>query len=129
MTPMHFRIGDTYDRQQISAELGGSPYHYLPSKNGRTLYGCFTPTMNPRAPTEVLVGRGPTIEQQANTFAGQGGEAVPIFLKRAPRKWEYVGDYSCSGLTRDATEVMPRARAAGREGDVVAVLFLRPWGS
>ena len=116
-------MGKTYTRKEITAAFCGSPYQYLPSKAGQTLYGCFNPPMNPNAPDEVLVGSGPTIQQQAETFAEQGrSEAVPIFMKRAPKKWKYVGTYGCDRLSRAPNEVAPRARAAGRENDVVAVL-------
>ena len=40
---MPFAIGQTYTRQQISAELGGGSVHdYLPNKDGKVLCACLS---------------------------------------------------------------------------------------
>jgi hypothetical protein len=111
-------IGDVFTRQEISHLLGGSIQSYLPERDGRVVCGCFKPDddMNPNAPEEVLFGtpdESPNINRAADLVFEQGraGQAIPVFLKDAPNRWRYVGDYLCIGLTRDP-RVLERKLAA-----------------
>lgn len=97
------KLGTTYSRRAISKMLGGSQIAYLPQKDGQILCGCFDTSsrLNPGAPSEVLVGGGaPEVNRTAEMVARQPS-AIPVFLRRAPSRWEYVGDYVCTRLSRD----------------------------
>jgi hypothetical protein len=117
-----FEVGRNCIRRRIHKRLGGGIQDYLPHKDGRMVCGCFVPRLNPNAPREILVGRGPEIRRWANVFQGQG-DAVPVFLKRASRRWEYVGDWRVKSSTNDPSEIGHRRRQTGRT-DITMLLFL-----
>ena len=121
--PRELRLGDTYTRAEIRAIFGGGPQDYLPHVDGRVVCGCFHPGYNPYAPFVVLPGPGRAVQRWAMAFAAQG-DAVPCFLKRGARSWEYVGDFRVAHLSRDPDEVEEWARIAEREEDVSMVLHL-----
>lgn len=93
--------GNCYSRRQIAAMFGGDYVSYLPSKDGVTVCGCFKLSMNPGAPEEVVFGSGPKVVEAARVVSEQR-QAIPVFLFRAPAKWEYVGIYRCAELRTDA---------------------------
>lgn len=120
---MSFQLGKHYTRDEIHELLGGGTQEYLPTKNGRVVCGCFRPDANPDAPKIVLPGFGEKIEGTAEIFANQDG-AVPIFLKRAPKQWQYVGDFRVKGISKDPAEISKQERHANRRGTISMVLFL-----
>jgi hypothetical protein len=95
-----FTIGQCYTRDQIRAQLGGSAIDFLPRACGVVVCGCFTTECNPDAPDVVIPGTGPVIEESAEIFCSQDFP-VPIFLKRRPGAWEYVGDYQVESFKTD----------------------------
>jgi hypothetical protein len=117
-----FERRKTYTREQIHAALGGELWSYLPAKDGRVVAGCFRQDLNPGAPEVILPGTGDRIEDRADMLAAQT-EPIPVFLKDGPNKWRYVGDYRCTGLSRDKAEIAALAKKAGRD-DVTCVLRL-----
>jgi len=121
-------VGQTYSRRAISKMLGGSQIAYLPHKDGQVLCGCFdtSPKLNPGAPTEVFFGQGATkVEEMAEMIYRQH-TAIPIFLRRTPGQWEYVGDYLCVHLSRDA-DLLKRKRNAypHRQNGIAGVLYFK----
>jgi hypothetical protein len=99
-----FTLGRKYSRKVISSVLGGSEIEYLPTENNRVVCGCFTLRHNPEAPDIIIPGTGPIIEQEAILFCDQN-YAVPIFIKRRPKAWEYVGDYKVVRFSTDPAEI------------------------
>lgn len=125
-TSMHteLEIGKTYTRSQIRGFVGGNVQEYLPHVAGRVVCGCFDLQRNPDAPTVVLPGPGIGMKRWANAFASQMN-FVPIFLKRAPNAWEYVGNYRVKRQSFDENEVSIYARDAGTTRIAISqVLFL-----
>lgn len=110
---MKLEIEHFYTRDQIHHFLGGSLQEYLPHVDGSVVCGCFDPAKNPSAPSIVLPGPGPGIRRWAEVFAGQK-HYVPVFLKRAVHRWEYVGDYRVSRRSIDASEIAGHAQLTGR---------------
>jgi len=106
--------------------LGGSQIAFLPHKDGQVLCGCFdtSPKLNPGAPTEVLFGRGaPQVDETAEMIYRQH-TAIPVFLRRAPGQWEYIGDYLCTGLSRDADLLRRKMKVyAERQNGIAGVLY------
>ena len=121
--PAPLEFGATYTRQEIHARLGGGLHDFLPHVRGRIVCGCFDARRNPHAPFVVLPGFGPGIERWAHVFARQE-EAVPCFLRRPGRQWEYVGEYRVRAMSEDPDEIAEWSRLAGREGTVSMVLHL-----
>lgn len=118
-----FERGSTYSRNEIHALIGGGTQDYLPHKNGRVVCGCFKPELQPEVPGIVLSGVGPGIERWARVFREQR-DPVPIFLKRAINRWEYVGQYVVDRFSEDAAVIAEQARKTGR-GEITTVLYLR----
>ena len=117
------KLGQKYSRVEISKMLGGSQVAYLPYKDGEVVCGCFDPSPkhNPRAPTEVLFGSGPIVEETAEIVNRQS-TAIPIFIQRASAQWEYVGNYRCTGLSRDPKLLKKRMLTYPERGDIVGAL-------
>lgn len=124
-----FTLGREYSRKVISSVLGGSDIEYLPTVNNRVVCGCFTLKHNPEAPDIVIPGTGPVIEREARLFCAQN-YAVPVFIRRRPYKWEYVGDYMAVRHSTDPADI-----AAHHKGSitplnkVTRVIFLQRAGT
>ena len=124
-------LGQFLTRRDVAVLFGGNTRTYLPQTEHRVVAGCFDPKMNPSAPFKVLVGSGRTARLAAERLLDQK-TAIPIFLKRAPAKWEFVGHFKAVRLTFDREEVeqmiydiLPRIYESYRKryGDVYGVLF------
>ena len=120
--------GQCLTRRDISVLLGGNARAFLPRVNGGDVVaGCFDPDMNPRAPYEILVHNAPNAILNAQRFLEQSREGlrrtdtsnpesgiwntplgIPVFLRRAPNVWEYVGRYRAVRYTEDPDQVSVR---------------------
>src|SRR5438128_10886973 len=118
---MTFKLGDSYTRDEIHEQLGGSKEAYLPTKNGRVVCGAFKREANPQAPLVILPGKGTQIRTSAELFARQN-TAIPVFLKKASNAWVYVGDFRVTRLSKDPKEIAEHAARANRTGTVSMVL-------
>jgi predicted HNH restriction endonuclease len=94
---------------------------YLPHVAGIVVCGCFDPDLNARAPFEIDVGDLPDVLRYADILAKQT-TAIPVFLKRAINRWEFVGDFTPVRLMRDTNDLFP-SKPFRRRG-AVAVLYL-----
>jgi len=112
--------GRCYTRQQIRERVGGGGLRdFLPHREGRVLAVCLDPGLNRAAPELVDVGPGPERVRWARVAASQE-EAIPVFLKREARAWQYVGRFA-PGDYRETG----RALAAGRRRRANTVGVLR----
>jgi hypothetical protein len=118
-----FVVGQEYSFNEVAAAFGGQSFGYLPQVGSRIVCGRFTLEMNPRAPSEILVGDPPGVLRKAELLSEQGG-VIPVFIKAGTNRWRYHGPMKVVGLNRNARVVQARAREANRD-DVVAVLSLR----
>jgi len=100
MPQRSFLVGQKYTRKEIKMALGGSDIEFLPTVGGRVVCGCFTLDHNPEAPDIIIPGTGPVIESASKIFCGQD-YPVPIFIKRRPNEWEYVGRYKAERYSTD----------------------------
>jgi hypothetical protein len=123
------KLGHRYSRQEISKMLGGPTVIYLPYRDKKVVCGCFNTAeeYNPGAPEEVLFGTHyhmPIVEETADLVYSQGkrGEAIPIFIYRGPAQWEYIGDYRCVGLSRDASLIQQKMKSHPRRGKITGIL-------
>jgi hypothetical protein len=122
-------FGQKYSRPEISKMLGGSIQTYLPHKDGQVLCGCFdtSPKYNPDAPTEVLYGAGSSKVQRMAEMVRDQHTAIPVFLRHKPRgRFEYVGDYLCTGLRTDPALLKSKQQQyPQRVNGVGGVLYFR----
>ena len=126
MSASRFTRGRTYTRRQIHRRLGGGLRDSLPHRDGRVVCGAFTLERNPGAPRVVLVEGGTRLERWAGVFARQAG-TVPIFLKRGPREWEYVGHYRVGRKSTNPAVLVRHTLRPLRPGSAM-VLFLKRAG-
>jgi hypothetical protein len=120
-----FTVGRKYSRKEISAVLGGSEVEFLPTENKRIVCGCFTLEHNPEAPDIVVPGTGKVIEREAKLFCEQD-YPVPIFIKRRPNEWEYVGDYKAERSSTNTTEIAAHHKGSITPlNEVTRVIFLQ----
>jgi hypothetical protein len=113
-------------RGQIHARLGGSVQWYLPTVEGRVVCACLKPKANPDAPDIILPGEGEVIERTADLLVSQR-TSVPTFIKRSPRRWEYVGEFVAVRCSRDPLEIAAQARRSGRN-NITRVIHMAPAG-
>ena len=140
--------GQVLARRDIAVLFGGNARAFLPRVNGGDIVaGCFDPDMNPRVPYEILVHNAPNAILNAQRFLEQSERprvnarskisnlklGVPVFLRRAPNVWEYVGRYRAVRYTEDPDqvsiriyEIRPRIyeRHVKAYGQVRGILFL-----
>jgi hypothetical protein len=119
-----FDVGKPYTRKEIHAQLGGSMRACLLEARGSVVGICYEPRMNPQAPREILIGRGPQKERAGQALAAQP-DAVPVFAKRRSNTWEFVGNFKGAGYIASEYEAARRADGSGRT-DVAGVLLLAP---
>jgi GMP synthase-like glutamine amidotransferase len=117
-------LGRCYSREEIHHMLGGEIQNYLPMSNGRIVAGCFKGDMNPLAPEFVYPGTGSRIEERARLIA-RSGHAIPIFMKRGNKSFEFVGHYRCTGISTSATDLRDAAQRSGRD-DITSILRFEP---
>jgi hypothetical protein len=120
-----FKQGQEYTLDAIRAVLGGETMSYLPQRGSRIVCGRFTTEMNPEAPARVLVGKPPKVQRKAELLAQQRG-ILPVFMKLGVNRWRYDGPMEFIDYVTDMSVVEPKAAAAGRAGEVVGMLVLRP---
>jgi len=140
--------GQCLTRRDIAVLYGGNARAFLPRVNGGDIVaGCFDPDMNPRVPYEILVHNAPNAILNAQRFLEQSAprrevhdsavripqSAIPVFLRRAPNVWEYVGRYCAVRYTEDPHEVEVRIyeirpriyeRHVKAYGQIRGILFL-----
>ena len=113
-----FKIGTTYTRDEIHAEVGGSKQAYIPTLNGSVVAVCVKTDLNPRAPRELLCGTGPVIGKTGALLASTSFK-VPVFLKKQANRWEYVGLYQPVGAYTSGPRFNAMVAGSGRPpGDV-----------
>jgi hypothetical protein len=117
------KIGEYYSREEISRVLGGSSWTYLPRDRGKVVSGCFRTDLNPKAPEEILVGYGKLRVSSAMRLVEQN-TPIPVFIQRASAQWEFIGYYRGKKYSESPSDIIPRAKAANREGQVAGVLYL-----
>ena len=123
---MALKINHIYSRQEISNMLGGSNVAYLPFRDEVVTCGCFRveEEYNPGAPNEVMFGCDepmPDVEKAAKMVREQD-KPIPIFIRRGSAKWEYIGNYQCVELERDANMLKQKMKEHPRRGQIKGIL-------
>ena len=116
------KIGEFYDREEISQMFGGNRQSALPFNNGDVVAGCFDPVLNPSAPEIVLVGRGRYKEKYAQRATEQN-TPIPIFLKRANREYRFVGYFRATRYSVNREEVEEKNNSPRYNDDIAGVLY------
>ena len=120
-----FVLGRKYSREEISEILGGSDRDYLPTDKKRVVCGCFTLDHNPEAPAVVIPGTGKVIERTAKMFCEQE-HPVPVFIKRQPKEWEYVGHFKAEKFSTDRNEIAVHHKGSITPSEkITRVIFLK----
>ncbi len=121
-TSEKLKIGDWFDREEISQMFGGNYQQALPHRNGDVVCGCFDPVLNPNAPKEVLVGFGRDRERYAARIVEQN-VSIPIFIKRGSKQYEFVGHFRATGYSKDANEVSQKTKMVANADEIAGVLY------
>src|SRR5215467_3891771 len=74
------------------------------------------------SPRVILPGRGRDIEDSAATLVQQGGP-IPVYLKRAPNAWEFVGNFEVESSSQSPADIARYEAITGRA--VTRAIFLR----
>jgi len=121
-----FTLGDEYTRAEIHAQLGGSTVSCLPTSNGVVVAACLSTKFSPRAPQVVLCGQGARTGPVSAQFAVQR-TAIPVFIKSAPSRWQYRGQFFISRSLVSGDEFKSFVAGSGRSlASVSFVVILRP---
>jgi hypothetical protein len=121
-----FKKGTRYTRDEIHAAVGGSKQWYIPTVNGSIVAVCVTPKLNPRAPRELLCGRGPVIAKTGAILAATTRK-VPVFMKRGVNQWEFAGFFRTVGSHTSGPRFNAMVAGSGRlPSDVSVAIELAP---
>ena len=114
--------GRTYSRKQIRTHVGGGGLRdFLPHRGGEVLAVCLDPKLNLDAPAKVDVAPGPQRGRWSRAAVRQK-RPLPVFLKRAVLRWEYVGHWTPTRYVESGAEL---ARGRERRAGTVGVLRMR----
>jgi hypothetical protein len=115
-----FEAKCTYTRPEISGKVGGDLVSGLPHSHGQVVCVCLKPKWNILSdglPEVILIGQDDENGKRwgGEVFAKQR-EYVSVFIKRAPNKWEYVGEYRVAdgGVCEDRGQVDEWGKEVGR---------------
>ena len=139
--------GQVLTRRDIATLFGGNARAFLPRvTGGDVVAGCFDPDVNPRVPHEVLVHSAPNAILAAKRLVKQCRVSsptvvegvtrpltIPVFIKRAPNVWEYIGQFRAIRYSADKREVTLRVyeirpriyeKHVREYGEMKGILFL-----
>lgn len=119
-----FKLGVSYTRGEIHAEVGGSLESYLPHVSERVVAACLRLDTNPDAPAVILAGTGDGIEHAAELLVAQRAR-VPTFIKRGTGNWEYVGEFHVERWSQAASDLAGQAHRSGRN-DITRIIHMVP---
>lgn len=105
-----FIAGRHYTRPQIHDKTGAPLQGMLPTVLNRVVACCVTWNKTEQEVSRLLIGDFPHQYPAAKQWV-RGKQSVPLFIKRGPGKWEYLGDF--------------HATDAGRSEDPSVVLVLQ----
>lgn len=116
-------LGQHYTREEIAAAHGGGTVEYLPNVNGQVVCACLKTDAdyNPEAPRVILAGQGFERERAAKWLCEQGGP-IPMYLKRAPNAWEFVGTFIVENFSTAPDVLAEYERQTGRQ--VTRAIFM-----
>ncbi len=113
MSETSFTLGRTYTRQEIHDKVGGPLQGMLPTVEGKVVCCCVTRDPAKEESTKLLIGDFAHQYPAARQWAAVK-QAVPMFVKRQPNSWEYMGAFRVAEAT------------AGDDPKVRIVLHLEP---
>jgi hypothetical protein len=119
-----FKEGGIYTRQKISETVGGGTQECLCHVGGRVVAICMRKDMNPEVPRVLLVGAGPIKHKYSNILCSmQQNEAIPVFIKKYSKAWEFQGNFKVDNNSVDASVIAGYERTSGRN-DVQMIVYL-----
>lgn len=95
---------------------------YIRTRHNQVIALALNTRKNPKAPSIIVVGKGPRIEARAKRFL-DSGVSVPCYLKRDTDAWELVGNYRARRYATDEG-VIRRHFCGGDISAVAGILFL-----
>jgi hypothetical protein len=105
-------IGNLYDMEQQHKMHGGAPQKCAPTKDGDVTLLRLTLEHDPDAPDIVdwESSNDPKVRQiQEQTQQ----KPLPVYVRRHPNKWEYMGQFRVAHIATDATTRAEREAKAG----------------
>ncbi len=92
MSELSFNLGQGYTRQEIHEKVGGPLQGMLPTVEGKVVCCCVTRDPAKEDAPKLMIGDFAHQYPAAIQWASSK-QAVPLFLKRQPNSWEYMGAY------------------------------------
>lgn len=117
-----FERGHFYSRLEINKVLGGSVRAFMPTLMGKVVCVCITLKLNPEAPGVILCGVLPGT-RRAGTLLVSQTESVPVFFKRKPGRWEYLGHYVVEGSSISPQDINKYEEKAKRK--LSRIIFMK----
>lgn len=118
-----FIKGTTYTREYISAKLGGGIQDCISHTGRRVVAICLKRELNPEAPTVMLVGTGRDKCRYSDILCNEQNEAVPIFLKKSSRSWEFMGRFRVVSHSKEPDTIGAYQRTSGRNDVYMIIHF------
>ncbi len=92
MSEISFNLGQGYTRQEIHDRVGGPLQGMLPTVEGKVVCCCVTRDPGKEDTPKLMIGDFAHQYPAARQWAAVK-QAVPLFLKRQPNSWEFMGDF------------------------------------
>jgi mRNA-degrading endonuclease RelE of RelBE toxin-antitoxin system len=119
------QLGSIHTWNELKQRFAWDPEErcfYLPEAEGHIVCACLQAKLNPSAPWEILVGKGPS-QMHAAELLAQQVSPIPVFIKQATNQWEYWGRFRFERCEKDPDKIRPVLPANRRE-DTSMVLYL-----
>lgn len=78
--------------------FGGNAQSSMPLVNGKVPYCKFNPKLNPNFPSNAWIEVGP-IRKKGAVYLIKCKMKIPVFQKKAPNIWKYIGKAKISNIT------------------------------
>jgi len=119
------KIHQVFDRQTISARLGGGVVAFAPNKNGVVTALCLDPQRNPGAPLVILPASGAQRSRMIDLIQASD-YPIPIFIRLESRRWEYRGTFVFEYISRNRADIMKHHKGSLTPlSEIEAVIFMR----
>jgi hypothetical protein len=106
-------IGNRYDMKQQSEMHGGALQQCAPTKDGDVTLLRLTTEHDPDAPH--IIDWGASNDPKVRQIQEQTQQKpLPIYVKRPPYEWEYMGRFRVTHVATDARTLAERRRIVGR---------------
>ncbi len=115
------KLGQLFTTQELDALTAGGQ-DFIRTKNNLVKGLALKTSLNPDAPSIVVVGKGDRRQKRAKLLV-DSEQPVPTFVKIEVNRWEFRGNYLATDFRKDSSTIK-RFGSTRKPGSVAGILFL-----